>query len=66
MMTSPCPAATGAARGVARADGREEHVRRGLINVEHVRTSLNLADIFTKILSAAEHDRIRRILMGTA
>lgn len=43
-----------------------EHVRRGLVNVEHVRTSLNLADIFTKILSAPEHDRIRRILMGMA
>lgn len=43
-----------------------EHVRNGLVNVEHVRTSLNLADIFTKILPAPEHDRIRRILMGMA
>jgi hypothetical protein len=41
-----------------------EHVRNGLINVEHVRTALNLADIFTKILPAADHARIRRVLMG--
>ena len=41
-----------------------EHVRNGLVNVEHVRSALNLADIFTKILPAATHARIRRILMG--
>ena len=39
---------------------------RELVNVEHVRTSLNLADIFTKILSATDHNRIRQILMGNA
>jgi hypothetical protein len=41
-----------------------EHVRNGLINVEHVRSALNLADIFTKILPATDHARIRRVLMG--
>ena len=41
-----------------------EQVRRDLVCVEHVRSAHNLADVFTKILPAPDHDRIRRILMG--
>lgn len=41
-----------------------DHVRMGLVQVSHVATDVNLADIFTKLLPGPRHARLRAALMG--
>ena len=42
-----------------------EMVRNSLVGIRHVLTGDNHADIFTKILTAHQHDTFRAVLMGT-
>ena len=41
-----------------------EIVRRGFVTLRYVRTSDNVADVFTKLLSPSDHDRLRSALMS--
>jgi hypothetical protein len=42
----------------------QEIVRNNIVNIRHIATTNNLADVFTKNLSADNHARIRAMLMG--
>ena len=41
-------------------------VSNSLIAVRKIATTANVADAFTKVLTPAEHNRFRAVLMGTA
>jgi hypothetical protein len=44
----------------------QEIVRNNIVNIRHISTENNLADVFTKDLPASQHARLRAMLMGHA
>ena len=41
-----------------------EIVQRGFVTLRYVQTRDNVADVFTKLLAPADHDRLRTALMS--
>jgi hypothetical protein len=44
----------------------QEIVRNNIVNIRHIATGDNIADIFTKNLPSRPHQHFRAILMGHA